>query len=258
MSTRSIMHAAAALQIRDIYNMSETDRNRLDTYMTQHSVVPLEDDVYLHNSNPPAQGAVAWDRLNLLVFRGSGRSHAELQAGFSAVPDDRFPKPVIIRDNWPDKQVTTHMQTKSVLAWTKSFRLAAEYAIGCISGDLSSGVKPGYLHFCWVETGLDVVKTVREWEQEDARLSPPIDPGQQHEILTPTVPINRILASWELRKPIGGIFGQFYIANKIIHAGNFAAVTGDYNAISGHCPVGPENVLEYWQLGTAIDRLILL
>ncbi len=258
MSTRSLMLAAAALQIRDLYNMSETDRTRMDRYMAQHCVVPFKDDVYLHNSNPHVQGAIAWDKLNLLVFRGSGRSHAELQAGFSAVADDRFPRPVIIRDHWADRRVTTRMQTKSVLAWTKSFRLAAEYAIGCISGDLMTGVRPGYLHFCWVDTGVDVVKVVREWEKEDTRLSPPIDPGQQHEVLTPTVPINRILASWELRKPAGGVFGQFYIANKTIHPGNFAAVRQDYDAISNLCPAGPGNVLEYGQLGDAIDRLILL
>ncbi|MET0649950.1 MAG: hypothetical protein ABW208_25355 [Pyrinomonadaceae bacterium] len=258
MSTAAIQYAANVLGIKQtLYDMSAPDRERVKNYMRAHNDLVMRDDVFLHNSAPFIEGMRAWSPMSRLVFRGSGAPYAALGSGFSAVPNERFDKPVIIRDEWRAKHVMTHMQTKAVLAWSKSFYVAVEYAYGCIKGNLEQGVIPGYIHFCWVDMGLDVVQAVREWEGNNPGVFlQEIDPGQQFEIITPTVPQNRILASWELRKAPGGAFGQFVITDKTIHPGHFAAVMNDYNAISNALP-NVNHTYDYPERGNYVDQQVL-
>ena len=98
---------------------------------------PERGDVFIHNDNPLKVNCASWRALDLLVFRGSGVAYSDLNAaGFLAAADQRFPMPTgIIRDQVAQAaQVTTHMQTKNVLAWSKSFSKATEYAAGRIKG----------------------------------------------------------------------------------------------------------------------------
>lgn len=258
MSKAAIEYAATVLDIKgSLYSMSAHDRERVKNYVRIHNSIELRDDVLLHNDAPPVEGMRGWSAMSRLVFRGSGAPYAALGGGFSAAPDGRFDKPVIIRDRWNEKRVTTHMQTKAVLAWSKSFYVALEYAYGCIKGGMGQ-VIPGYLHFCWIQTGLDVVEAVREWEGNNPGVFlDEIDPGQQFEIITPTVPQNCIVATWELRKPPGGGGdAQFIIADKTLHPGNFAAVMNDYNAINNALP-NLNHVYNYVERGNYVDRQVL-
>jgi|HubBroStandDraft_1064217.scaffolds.fasta_scaffold175473_1 hypothetical protein len=255
MNIRTFVYACNVLGIREtLYGMSESNRQRLRNYFSAHTATPLQDDVYLHNSQPFFEGATGWKHFNKLVFRGSRISYDSLRDGFAAVPDSRFGKPCIIRDDWRDKNVNTHMQTKAVLAWSKSFYVALEYACGCIGGTLGTPT-PGYLYFCSIDIGLDVTETIREWEQENPTwLSPPIDPGHQSEVITPTVAKNRILATWTLTQ--AGGYPNFKLSNKTVHAGNFAAVRPDYDRISKQCDEG--GIYDYVTLGNLIDREVLV
>jgi hypothetical protein len=261
MSNKAIQQAMTALGIKSnsLYEMADDDRARVRHHVSSRSGVELQDDIFLHNDTPFAEGMAGWKKIDKLVFRGSGKSYDSIGNGFAAVPDQRFNKPCIIRDKWAAKRVTTHMQTKAVLAWSKSFYVALEYAYGCIKGGIGGEI-PGYLHFCFVERGLDVLEAVRTWEAENRDLfSGAIDQGKQHEIVTPTVPRQHILATWELRKPrIIDKYGAFYVHSKTLHAGNFASVINAYMAISDVIPEGPGRAYEYPALGAFIDRRILI
>ncbi|HXT14291.1 MAG TPA: hypothetical protein VN706_01590 [Gemmatimonadaceae bacterium] len=185
--------------------------------------------VDLHNDMPSATASTQSVLLNRLVFRGDGTGFLSLRPpGFTAKADARFAGPVIIRDKWKEKGVTTHMQTKVVLAWSKSIYKALEYAMGCIKGGLAqdsdarasaaaavsapaSGPKPGWLYVAWVEYGIDVLAAVREWERIERW--PAIRPGTQEEILSPTLPLERIVGCWAIQK--GASFGDIRITQHV-------------------------------------------
>lgn len=174
--------------------------------------------ILIHNDNPPLTDNTTWGQLGVLVFRGAKVPYSELHdTGFQAVNDPRFPMRTIIRDKWKDRNVTTRMQTKSALAWSKSLSKAAEYAYGCISGGLG-GVKPGNLYFAYVAQGVDVTAEIRKFELKHKL--PRIDEGTQEEILTPTLPKSQILACWQLIKGKSG-FGFLVPIKKEIFAGEF-------------------------------------
>lgn len=206
--------------------------------------------ILLHNDTPALTSYTAWRVLNKLVFRGARTAYAELnQAGFAAINDDRFPMRCIIRDSWKARKVMTRMQTKSVLAWSKSFSKALEYAAGSIQGGLS-GVKPGNLYFGCVDRGVDVTDEVRRFEAKFKL--PPIDEGTQKEVLTPTLPKNRILACWQLLKGKAG-FGHVIISSKTTYPGVFSAeVLQAYQLIDQLCPSGKD--FDFYLLGEKINQ----
>jgi len=206
--------------------------------------------ILIHNDNPVLTSYTIWKRLDVLVFRGARVAYEQLnQEGFAAVYDGRFPMPTIIRDKWSERGVTTRMQTKSVLAWSKSFTKALEYAYGCIQGGLS-GVTPGNLYFGWVEIGVDVTEEVRDFE---SRFSlQPIPEGEQKEVLTPTLPKSKILASWQLIKGKGG-YGSTQVIKKGRHDLS-GSVSATYNKIDGLCPLDVE--FNFYDVGQEIDELL--
>lgn len=255
MKQSAIEQARMALGIRSQgqTSLSAKDFDRLRKYVDVHYGSKI--DVLLHNSHPFLEGAAGFAPMRRLVFRGSARSYAAIGQGFTPIVDARFPVPCIIRDNWAERRVTTHMQTKSVLAWSKSFYVALEYAVGQIKGHMGN-VTPGYLHFCFAETGIDVVQAVRAWEEDASNgFQGAIDPGRQHEIITPTVPRERILATWELMSVQDPENQRFLLQSKTEHAGNFAAVKPLYDLISRSVNVGA--TFDYVELGNTIDRQIL-
>lgn len=208
--------------------------------------------ILIHNDNPLKTSFTRWRTLRVLVFRGAGFGYTSLDVGgFAAVADGRFPMPTIIRDCWRQRNVTTRMQTKSVLAWSKSFAKATEYAYGCIKGAMGK-VSPGYLYFACVEIGVDVTQEVRVFERR-FRL-PTIDEGTQKEVLTPTLPKHRILACWEVQK--GKDFGIARITAKhVCETGVFAQhFVETYQRIDKMCQIGKE--FDYYAIGAKIDQTL--
>lgn len=182
--------------------------NRIDPPPPRLSLLEPGFWVYLHNDDPPLTGRTKAVRINTLVFRGDGVAYEDLNPpGFQAKADRRFDHPYIIRDSWIEKNVTTHMQTKAVLAWSKSIYKALEYALGCVKGGMG-GKKYGYLYFAWVEYGVDVVDTVRAWELAKTGLGR-IAAGTQEEVLSPTLPISRLIGCWRIDK--SSTFGEVII-----------------------------------------------
>ena len=213
---------------------------------------PLErGDIFIHNDNPLKVAYANWRTLDLLVFRGSGVSYSDLNAaGFLAAADQRFPMPTIIRDKWLSRHVTTHMQTKNVLAWSKSFGKATEYAAGQIKGAFGK-VTPGHLYFAHIQRGVDVTSEVRDFERTQAL--PPIDEGTQKEVLTPTLPKSRVLATWEVGK--GSAFGVIQVQKKTTYDGLFSSqVVEKYQLIDKAIPPGKE--FDFYEVGEQIDKLL--
>lgn len=199
----------------------------------------------IHNDNPALTSYTSWRTLNRLAFRGARVSYAELHVqGFAAIADGRFPMRTIIRDKWTARSVTTRMQTKSVLAWSKSFTKAFEYAFGSIQGGLS-GAKPGNLYFGWIAQGVDVTAEVRLFEQRFHL--PAIDEGTQKEILTPTLPKRDIVACWQIEKGRG--FGMVRIVSKGVYV---ERPPETYEWISKMCPMHEE--FDLYELCEAIDK----
>lgn len=218
-------------------------RTRTPTFTQVH----LTNDLLIHNDKPEWTWSTQWQVLDLLVFRGAGFTFKELQAeGFKAAADTRFSQPTIIRDSWREKKVMTHMQTKAVLAWSKSISKATEYAYGCIKGGIG-GAKPGVLYFAHANMGVDVTAEVRKFEQ---RFNLPAQAeGTQKEVLTPTFPKTQILATWTIAK--AEPFGFFQITEKNIHSEAFSlSILEMYRKIDTACPINTS--LDYEKL----DHLI--
>ncbi len=212
---------------------------------------PERGDVFIHNDNPLKVDYASWRALDLLVFRGSGVAYSDLNAaGFLAAADQRFPMPTIIRDKWLSRQVTTHMQTKNVLAWSKSFSKATEYAAGQIKGAFGK-VTPGHLYFAHVQRGVDVTSEVRDFERKNAL--PPIAEGTQKEVLTPTLPKSRVLATWEVVK--GRAFGNIQVQKKNTYDGEFPdQVMKKYQLIDKEIPLNTE--FDFYEAGGKVDKLL--
>ena len=153
---------------------------------------------HIHNDDPVQDDIVTAGRLDILVIRGATFDLATCTDPMTFVANvNGFEVPTIIRDCYkrgvamggsrPTRGVvTTHMQTKSILAWTKSLRKGIEYAKG-----------NGYLYLAWCEFGMDVEATVRDFEQRKALGQLP-DYGTQAEVLTAAVSKNRILGVWKV------------------------------------------------------------
>ena len=173
-------------------------------------VPPPQFQVYLHNDNPLATGTTNGTILNRLVFRGSRVGYAAVPpAGFTAAADARFNQPYIIRDSWVARQVMTYMQTKAVLAWSKNIFKALQYAEGCISGQMGV-ITPGFLYVAWVDVGVDVLAAVREWERSQGWGQIPA--GTQDEVLSPTLPVAKVIGCWTIVK--GPAFGTIRISGR--------------------------------------------
>ncbi len=145
----------------------------------------------LHNDSPPIEAWAAAQKIDAIVFRGSRVGYNSLKGAFTPPADARFDGPCIIRDKWAERKVTTHMQTKAALAWSKNINKALEYVMGAITAGES------YFYVGWIESGIDVLAAVRDWEQKEARLGGPVDAGTQAEVLCESLPINRIIACWK-------------------------------------------------------------
>ncbi len=186
--------------------------------------------VMMHNDNPAALARAEMTYLNLLLFRGSSVSYGTLDLrGFEITRgprwDNRFPDPYIIRDKWQQKNVTTRMQTKNIVAVTKSVYLALEYAFG----------NNGYFYAMYVERGIDVVNAVREWEAQKHWAQ--IDPGNQQEVVTTRIPKQYVLGCWKIRN-IDHKNMNFMI-EKIQVASSFdipEAIKDEYRALSARFP----------------------
>jgi hypothetical protein len=185
----------------------------IDDIKTTPPVTDLAFRAHIHNDTHEQDDIVTAIKLDMLVIRGASFDLQSCGTPMTfAANVNGFEVPTIIRDcykrgtslqNRYDRPkhgvVTTHMQTKSILAWTKSLRKGVEYAKG-----------NGFLYFTWCEYGLDVEATVKSFENTKQLGTLP-DYGTQAEVLTAAVSKNRILGVWKVVSVGGSESVQFNI-----------------------------------------------